>query len=214
VPGYEPGDGVCRTSTVLKRLAFKELFCKSSTMNKRNIFLVGLMGAGKTTIGRQLARNLGCEFFDSDHEIERRTGADIPWIFDIEGEQGFRERERAVIDDLSQRRGIILATGGGVVLDARNRRHLAARGLVVYLRASVKRLLLRTEKDRNRPLLQTADPGQRLQQLYDERDPLYREIADIIVDTDNRNVSNSVKLIIRQFKKLEPDVGGRTDGKP
>jgi len=182
-------------------------------MNKRNIFLIGLMGAGKTTIGRQLARNLGCEFFDSDHEIGRRTGADIPWIFDIEGEQGFRERERAVIDDLTQRQGIVLATGGGAVLDADNRRHLTARGLVIYLRASVKRLLRRTEKDKNRPLLQTANPGQRLQQLYDERDPLYREIADFIVDTDNRNVSNSVKLIIRQFNKLNSDTAGGTNGK-
>jgi len=159
------------------------------------------MGAGKTTIGRQLARGLGCEFIDSDHEIERRTGADIPWIFDIEGEQGFRERERAVIDDLSQRQGIVLATGGGVVLDASNRQHLAARGLVVYLRASVDRLVQRTARDRNRPLLQTDDPGQRLQRLYDERDPLYREIADFIVDTDNRNVANSVKMITNQFNK-------------
>ena len=182
-------------------------------MNKRNIFLIGLMGAGKTTIGRHLARNLGCEFFDSDHEIERRTGADIPWIFDIEGEQGFRERERAVIDDLTQRQGIVLATGGGAVLDAENRRNLTARGLVIYLRASVKRLLRRTEKDKNRPLLQTANPGQRLQQLYDERDPLYREIADFIVDTDNRNVSNSVKLIIKQFNKLKSDTAGGSSGK-
>lgn len=174
-------------------------------MIKRNIFLIGLMGAGKTTIGRQLARNLGCDFIDSDHEIERRTGADIPWIFDIEGEQGFREREEAVIDDLSQRHGIVLATGGGAVLDVRNRQHLAARGLVVYLRASVDRLMLRTEKDRNRPLLQTDDPAQRLQSLYDQRDPLYREIADIIVDTDNRNVASSVKLIANHFNKQALD---------
>jgi len=160
------------------------------------------MGAGKTTIGRHLARSLGCEFIDSDHEIERRTGADIPWIFDIEGEQGFRERERAVIDDLSQRQGIVLATGGGAVLDAGNRRHLVSRGMVVYLRASVDRLAQRTAMDRNRPLLQTDDPVQRLQRLFDERDPLYREIADFIVDTDNRNVSNSVKFIINQFNKL------------
>jgi len=159
------------------------------------------MGAGKTTIGRQLARELGCEFIDSDHEIEHRTGADIPWIFDIEGEQGFRERERAVIDDLSQRQGIVLATGGGAVLDISNRKHLAARGLVVYLRASVERLVQRTARDKNRPLLQTDDPAHRLQRLYDERDPLYREIADFIVDTDNRNVSNSVKMITNKFNK-------------
>ena len=114
-----------------------------------------------------------------------------------------------MIDDLSQRQGIVLATGGGVVLDASNRQHLAARGMVVYLRASVNRLMLRTEKDRNRPLLQTEDPAGRLQQLYDERDPLYREIADFIVDTDNRNVSNSVKLITNQFNKLTLDEGSR-----
>jgi shikimate kinase len=180
-------------------------------MKKRNIFLVGLMGAGKTTIGRQLARTLGYEFVDSDHEIEQRTGADIPWIFDIEGEAGFRERERTVIDELTQRQGIVLATGGGAVLDPANRRHLMSRGLVVYLRASVKHLFKRTALDRNRPLLQTDDPHQRLQQLLDERDPLYREIADIIVDTNNRSVSNSVRLIVNQFNN-HAGVTGETGG--
>lgn len=178
-------------------------------MNKRNIFLVGLMGAGKTTIGRQLARELRCDFVDSDHEIERRTGADIPWIFDIEGEQGFRERESAVIEELTQRQGIILATGGGAVLDAANRRNLMARGLVVYLRASVNQLLRRTALDRNRPLLQTENPRQRLQQLLAEREPLYREVADIIVDTNNRSVSNSVKLIVNQFNN-QAGIGNET----
>jgi len=182
-------------------------------MKKRNIFLVGLMGAGKTTIGRQLARALKYEFVDSDHEIEQRTGADIPWIFDIEGEQGFRERERAVIDELTQRQGIILATGGGAVLDPGNRRHLMARGLVVYLRASVSHLLRRTALDRNRPLLQTENPRQRLQQLLDERDSLYREVADIIVDTNNRSVSNSVKLIVNTFND-QADTGGETGSGP
>jgi len=170
-------------------------------MNKRNIFLIGLMGAGKTTIGRQLARKLGCEFVDSDHEIESRTGADIPWIFDIEGEQGFRARERSVIDDLTQRQGIVLATGGGVVLDGQNRQNLASRGMVVYLRASVDHLLRRTAMDRNRPLLQTDNPAQRLHQLFEQRDPLYREIADFVVDTDRRSVSNSVKLISNRFTR-------------
>jgi shikimate kinase len=178
-------------------------------MKKRNIFLVGLMGAGKTTIGRQLARTLKYEFVDSDHEIEQRTGADIPWIFDIEGEQGFREREHAVIDELTQRQGIILATGGGAVLDPGNRRHLMSRGLVVYLCASVNQLLKRTALDRNRPLLQTENPRQRLQQLLDERDSLYREVADIIVDTNNRSVSNSVRLIVNNFNN-QAGIGSET----
>jgi len=170
-------------------------------MTQNNIFLIGLMGVGKTTIGKQLARNLGCEFIDSDHEIERRTGADIPWIFDIEGEPGFRERERIVIDDLTQKQGVVLATGGGAVLAPDNRQHLMARGMVVYLKASVEHLLQRTAFDRNRPLLQTDNPRQRLEELMDKRDPLYREIADFIVDTDNRSVSNSVKLIMKHFNK-------------
>lgn len=170
--------------------------------NQRNIFLVGLMGVGKTTIGRQLARNLKREFIDSDHEIEQRTGADIPWIFDIEGEAGFRARERDVIADLTARQGIVLATGGGAVLDQQNRNYLKSRGFVVYLRASVERLVERTGKDRHRPLLQDANPRQLLQNLLVERDPYYREIADVIIDTDTRNVSNSVKLIMSQFNKL------------
>lgn len=158
------------------------------------------MGVGKTTIGRQLAKNIGCKFLDSDHEIERRTGADIPWIFDIEGEAGFRERECIVIDELTQRQGLVLATGGGAVLSADNRRHLMSRGMVVYLRASIDHLLKRTAFDRNRPLLQTDNPRRRLEQLFAERDPLYQEIADVIVDTDNRSVSNSVKLITKRFQ--------------
>ncbi len=169
-------------------------------MTKKNIFLVGLMGVGKTTIGKQLAKNIGCEFIDSDHEIERRTGADIPWIFDIEGEAGFRERESIVIDELTQLQGIVLATGGGSVLAAENRHHLMARGLVIYLRASIDHLLKRTAFDRNRPLLQTDNPRQRLEQLFMQRDPLYQEIADVIIDTDYRSVSNSVKLIIKNFQ--------------
>jgi len=166
------------------------------------LFLVGLMGAGKTTIGRQLAKSQKLTFIDSDHEIESRTGANIPWIFDIEGEKGFRKRERNVIDELTQRQGIVLATGGGAVLDKRNRAHLSDRGVVIYLHTSIEQLLKRTAKDRNRPLLQTEDPRARLEALLAERDPLYREIADLIVETDNRNIQTTVRAILSGIKKL------------
>jgi shikimate kinase len=165
-----------------------------------NLFLVGLMGAGKTTIGRQLARRLKLTFIDSDHEIEARTGANIPWIFDIEGEKGFRKRERDVIDELTQRQGIVLATGGGAVMDKRNRIHLSERGMVIYLHTSIEQLVKRTAKDRNRPLLQTGEPRVRLEELLAERDPVYREIADLVVETDNRNVQATVRAIINSIK--------------
>jgi shikimate kinase len=167
-----------------------------------NLFLVGLMGAGKTTIGRQLARRLKLTFIDSDHEIETRTGANIPWIFDIEGEKGFRKRERDVIDELTQQDGVVLATGGGAVLDKRNRNHLSERGIVVYLHTSIEQLVKRTAKDRNRPLLQTGDPRARLEELLTERDPIYREIADLVVETDNRNVLATVKAILSGISKF------------
>lgn len=149
-----------------------------------NIFLVGPMGAGKTTIGRHLADLLHWEFVDSDHEIEARTGANIPWIFDIEGETGFRQREQAAIDLLTQRRHIVLATGGGAIMRAANRHFLRERGTVVYLETSVERSLERTARDQNRPLLQTADPHQRLSELLRLRDPLYREVAHCIMPTE------------------------------
>lgn len=164
-----------------------------------NIFLVGPMGSGKTTIGRQLAKSLKLTFFDSDHEIVRRTGADIPWIFDIEGETGFRERERAAIDDLTQQQGIVLATGGGAILDAENRKNLSSRGRVIYLAASIEQLFKRTAKDRNRPLLQTDDPRARLEELMRLRDPLYREVADLIVDTDDRSIRDTVQHVIDEL---------------
>jgi shikimate kinase len=173
---------------------------------KYNIFLVGLMGAGKSTIGRHLAKSLGLEFVDSDHEIERRTGASIPLIFDVEGEAGFRQREKKVIDELSRRSGIVLATGGGVVLDADNRAWLRERGQVVYLYATVEQLLARTAKDRNRPLLQTADPRARLQELLEIRDTLYREVADVVVDTGGRTARSAEREILA---KIRPAASGK-----
>lgn len=148
-----------------------------------NVFLIGPMGAGKTTIGRQLSELLHQEFVDSDHEIEARTGANIPWIFDVEGEEGFRLREESVIDALTRREHIVLATGGGAVMRESNRRHLRERGLVVYLQTPVDVQLERTSRDRNRPLLQTPNPRQRLEELFRVRDPLYREVAHIIMPT-------------------------------
>ena len=144
-----------------------------------NIFLVGLMGSGKTTIGRQLAKRLGKRFVDSDHEIEARTGASIPLIFDIEGEASFRRREADVIRDLSSQRGIVLATGGGAVLDAGTRARLAERGTVIYLRAHVNSILQRVAHDKNRPLLRTPDPRRTLELLTAQREPLYREVAHV-----------------------------------
>lgn len=172
---------------------------------KPNIFLIGPMGVGKTTIGRHLARSLGLEFIDSDHVIEERCGADIPWIFDIEGEAGFRRRERAAIEELTRREGIVLATGGGAVLDRDNRADLDRHGTVVYLQASVDRILSRTGKSQNRPLLRTGDPRARIEQLLAEREPLYREIADITVDTDRRGVHSTVNFILKHLPAAKGD---------
>jgi len=166
-----------------------------------NIFLVGPMGAGKTTIGRQLAKALSMDFVDSDHEIELRTGANIPLIFDLEGEAGFRRREQAVIDELTRRSGIVLATGGGAVLDPENRAHLSQRGRVIYLHAVADQLVERTARDRNRPLLQTDDPRERLESLMEVRDPLYREVADLIIETGGRTVRQVVKEILGKVGK-------------
>lgn len=152
-----------------------------------NVFLVGPMGVGKTTIGRVLAELLGLEFFDSDREIETSTGADIPWIFDVEGESGFRIRESRMIDQLSGKQNIVMATGGGAVLAEENRKRLKDRGVVVYLRASINQQIERTTRDKNRPLLQTSDPEQKIRELMKIRDPLYSELADIIIDTNRRN---------------------------
>lgn len=165
------------------------------------------MGAGKSTIGRQLSNSLKKEFKDSDHEIVARTGASIPLIFEIEGEEGFRNREAAMIDELTQLDGIVLATGGGAVLREENRRHLKERAVVIYLYASVEQLFERTSRDRNRPLLQTENPRQKLQELMEQRDPLYREVADMVVHTDDRSIRSVVKEILVRLKQ-EPKYGG------
>lgn len=160
-----------------------------------NLFLIGPMGAGKSAVGRQLARMLHKSFVDSDDEIESRTGVDIPFIFEKEGEAGFRKREAKIIDDLSQQQGLVLATGGGAVTDDKTRSCLGARGYVVYLQTSVDQQLERTRRGRERPLLENDDPRGTLEELMAVRDPLYREIADLVVDTDGRRVNAVAKEI-------------------
>ena len=169
----------------------------------RNIFFVGPMGAGKTTIGRQLAKQLKRDFYDSDREIEQRTGVSIPLIFELEQEEGFRKREQAMIDELTQLENIVLATGGGAVLAPENRNHLSTRGYVIYLYAPISQLLRRTSNDKNRPLLQTDNPRQKLEQLMAVRDPLYREVADTVIKTDNLPVKQVVKQIIQLSRELK-----------
>ncbi|NRR32943.1 3-dehydroquinate synthase [Oxalobacteraceae bacterium] len=168
----------------------------------QNVYLVGLMGAGKTTIGRILARKLGKRFIDSDHEIEARTGASIPWIFEIEGEQSFRRREAEVIRELTAQQGVVLATGGGAILDPASRAYLSERGMVIYLRTSVASILARTAHDKSRPLLQTADPRRKLEELMAQREPLYLEIADVVIDTGRPNVQSMVQTILTQLDTL------------
>jgi len=160
-----------------------------------NLFLIGPMGAGKTTIGKQLSAALGMAFEDSDKEIQHRTGVDIPTIFEFEGEEGFRKRERSVVDELTQRNGIVLATGGGVIIDADNRRNLSARGVVVYLHCTPEQQYQRTMRDKGRPLLDTDDPMARLIELMAVREPLYRSTADYIVVTEKRSAGAVVKEI-------------------
>lgn len=166
-----------------------------------NLFLVGMMGAGKTTVGRLVARRLKRPFYDSDHEVERRCGVGIPHIFDIEGEPGFRARESQVIAQLAALEGIVLGTGGGAVLDAANRRHLAARGTVVYLHARPADLFERVRHDKHRPLLATADPLKRLEELYATRDPLYREVADLVVDTGRQSVQALARELLARLEE-------------
>jgi shikimate kinase len=162
-----------------------------------NIFLVGMMGAGKTTVGKLLAKHLGKTFVDTDHEIQKRTGVTVPTIFEIEGEAGFRRRESAMLEELARLDDLVLATGGGIVLAESNRRLLRERGTVVYLRAALDDLWARTRHDRARPLLQSADPRGKLADLIAVRDPLYREVADIIMDTSRQ----SVHTLVRQLEQ-------------
>ncbi|MBD3611750.1 MAG: shikimate kinase AroK [Hydrogenovibrio crunogenus] len=165
-------------------------------MHRESIFLVGPMGAGKSTVGRFLADKLHYQFLDSDQVIEDKTGATIPMIFDIEGESGFRAREKAAIDDLTQQSEIVLATGGGAILNPENRKNLRSRGFVVYLKSSVDSLVQRTRHDRNRPLLQTENPEQVLRKLIEERGPLYEEVADLVIQTEQVSVHRVVKQIL------------------
>ena len=165
---------------------------------QRNIFLIGPMGAGKSTIGRHLAQMLHLNFLDSDSEIEKKTGADIAWVFDVEGEEGFRHREQSMIDELTQKHGIVLATGGGALIRPENRIHLSARGIVVYLKTSVNKQLARTLKDKRRPLLQTEDPRSILEELAEKRNEFYDEVADYTIETDDQ----SAKVVASQIITL------------
>jgi shikimate kinase len=165
----------------------------------RRVFLVGPMGAGKTTIGRLLAQQLKLAFVDSDKEIEERTGADIPWIFDVEGEEGFRDREQLIIDELTQREGVLVATGGGAILRSENRRALSSRGFVIYLHTTVQQQVARTNRDRHRPLLQGGDTESILRELTAIRDPLYREIADYVAETDGHGARTVAQNISREL---------------
>lgn len=166
-----------------------------------NIYLIGLMGAGKTTVGRQLARRLGRRFLDSDHEIVARTGVSIPTIFEIEGEQGFRRREAQTLAELTEERAIVLGTGGGIVLCAENRQRLRDTGWVVYLNVPPPLLYERTRHDRNRPLLRVQDPLARLEELHHLRDPLYRETAHLVVDGSRLVASGIVQLLVREYHR-------------
>ncbi len=169
-------------------------------MYKRNIYLVGPMGAGKSTIGRVLAAELHLNFRDSDRVIEERTGANIPWIFDMEGEEGFRDRESTVLAELAKEQDIVIATGGGIVLREPNREIMKASGYVFYLTASIDQLVERTARDKKRPLLQVDNPRQKIIDLLAMRDPLYREAADFIINTDRR----SPKLVAQEISSLIP----------
>lgn len=168
-----------------------------SIVKVHNIFLIGPMGAGKSTIGRTLAKDLKLEFYDSDEVIEERCGADISWIFDVEGEDGFRKREQKVIDELTQKNNIVLATGGGVIMTPENRNALAGRGTVIYLKTSLQQQYERTKRDTKRPLLQTDDLETRLEDLRKEREPFYEELADISFETDKLTVKAVANNIIK-----------------
>lgn len=168
----------------------------------KSIILVGPMGAGKTTIGRQIAKALGRPFFDSDKEIENRTGATIPLIFELEKEAGFRKREAAMIKELTKKQDVVLATGGGVVMEKQNRKFLAENGFVIYLCAPVEQLIRRTAHDKNRPLLQTDNPKKTIQDLLKIRDPLYKEVADLVMETNGFTVTQVVSKLKKKLEAL------------
>lgn len=165
------------------------------------VFLIGMMGAGKTTIGRHLARAINREFLDLDHELEARCGVRVALIFDIEGEEGFRKRESLALDECSQRRNIVLATGGGAVLADENRRYLKERGVVVYLRATAEELFRRVARDRNRPLLKTADPQARIRELLLQREPIYESLADLTLETGNAPATQIVRTLVSMLQQ-------------
>lgn len=167
-----------------------------------NVFLIGPMAVGKTTIGKQLARRLQLAFVDSDEEIEKRTGASVSLIFDIEGEPGFRDREEQIIAELAAREGIVLATGGGAVLREGNRKTLRKNGVVVYLRASIESQLDRTKASKHRPLLETEDRRAALESMMKTREPLYRGEADFIIDTDHLSAGRAARQIARRIQSL------------
>ena len=168
-----------------------------------NIFLVGLMGAGKSTVGRILSRRLSKRFVDTDHEIEKRNGVTIPVIFEIEGEEGFRRREQEVLADLAQEGGLVLSTGGGIVLKSENRETLRNHGFVVYLNARPELLAERTKHDRTRPLLNVEDPLTRLRELHTVRDPLYREVAHAVVETGRGAPQQVVQAILGEISRID-----------
>lgn len=169
-----------------------------SIVKVRNIFLIGPMGAGKSTIGRTLAKELKLDFYDSDEVIEERTGADISWIYDVEGEEGYRRREQKVIEELTQKTNIVLATGGGVIMTPENRNALAGRGTVIYLKTSLQQQFERTKRDSTkRPMLQTKDLEKRLERLREECEPLYEELSDVSFDTDRLTVKAVALHIIK-----------------
>ncbi len=187
-------------------LAYPNWYLYKITIMKELIVFVGPMGAGKTTIGKILAKELGFQFYDSDKEIEKKTGANIPWIFDVEGESGFRDRECAVIKELSALKRIVLATGGGAMMREENRDAVTRNGFVIYLNTSVDQQFHRTHKDKNRPLLQgQKDPYKVLADLYSVRDPVYRSVADFIVDTDKKALKTIVKDIVSALNQADKD---------
>ncbi|MEJ2131207.1 MAG: shikimate kinase AroK [Gammaproteobacteria bacterium] len=167
----------------------------------RNVFLVGPMGAGKSTVGKIVAEQLGLDFLDSDREIEVRTGADIAWIFDVEGEQGFRDREEAVLDELTARSGVVVATGGGAIVRPETRKRLISRGIVIYLETPLSQQVERTSADKRRPLLRNGEPQEILGRLQEERDPLYRETADLVFRADRRSARALAVEIVRTLRE-------------